>query len=186
MCGIIVLGSAGAGKTTLGKLTASKLGIAFLDIDEYIWRNDTDIPYTVMYSKEEKIRNLMDAAVKSEEFVMAGSMDSFHEHFDPLFLLAVYLTADAEIRARRVHERELERFGNRILPGGDMYDEHQRFLRDAANYDNGAAVCNRELHELWLSQLTCPIIRLNGADQLESNAEMIIEEYQKLRIKKRY
>lgn len=48
--GIIILGSAGAGKTILGKLVAKKLGIAFLDIDEYVWKNDTDIPYTVMYS----------------------------------------------------------------------------------------------------------------------------------------
>lgn len=59
--GMIILGSAGAGKTTLGKLTAEKLGITFLDIDEYIWRNDTDIPYTVMYSKDEKIKRIMDA-----------------------------------------------------------------------------------------------------------------------------
>ena len=33
--GIIILGSAGAGKTTLGKLVAKKLRIVFLDIDEY-------------------------------------------------------------------------------------------------------------------------------------------------------
>ena len=29
---------------------------------------------------------------------MAGSMNSFHEYFDPMFLLAVYLTADAKVR----------------------------------------------------------------------------------------
>ncbi len=34
--GIMILGSPGAGKTTLGRLVAGKLGISFLDIDEYM------------------------------------------------------------------------------------------------------------------------------------------------------
>lgn len=157
------------------------MGIAFLDIDEYIWRNDTVIPYTVMYSKEEKIKNLMEAVHTTKEFVMAGSMNSFHEYFDQFFLLAVYLTANAEIRMNRVHERELKKFGERILSGGDMYDTHQQFLNDVANYDNGVASCNSSQHTLWLNQMICPILRLNGGDSLEKNAKIIIEEYQALK-----
>lgn len=53
--GMIILGPAGSGKTTLGRLVAKELGIAFLDIDDYIWRADTAVPYTVMYSRQEKI-----------------------------------------------------------------------------------------------------------------------------------
>lgn len=64
MHGMIILGPAGSGKTTLGKFVADKMEIAFLDIDEYIWRNDTEKPYSVMYSKEEKISNLMEAVQK--------------------------------------------------------------------------------------------------------------------------
>lgn len=180
MHGMIILGSAGSGKTTLGKLTAEKLGISFLDIDEYIWRNDTEIPYTVMYSREEKIKNLMEAAEKAGEFVMAGSMNSFHEYFDPFFRLAVYLTADAKVRAHRVHERELAEFGDRILPGGDMYEEHCGFLEDVENYDNGAASHNSSQHERWLGSLKCPILRLSGEDPLDSNLGKILEMYRKL------
>lgn len=178
--GMIILGSAGAGKTTLGRLAAIKLGIVFLDIDEYIWRNDTDIPYTVMYSRKEKIRRLRDAAEAAGEFVMAGTMYSFHEHFDPMFRLAVYLTADEKIRAERVHKRELEEFGSRILPGGDMYETHQAFLKDVAGYDRRAEACNKEQHELWLSQLTCPILRLDGCESPESNVQIIAEEYRRM------
>ena len=156
MHGMIILGPAGSGKTTLGKFVADKMEIAFLDIDEYIWRNDTEKPYSVMYSKEEKISNLMEAVQKAKEFVMAGSMSSFHEYFDPMFLLAVYLTADAKVRVKRIHEREQKEFGDRILPGGDMYEEHQQFLNDAANYDGNAASCNKSQHELWLNQIGCP------------------------------
>lgn len=80
MKGIMILGSSGAGKTTLGRFIAQKLGVPFLDVDDYIWRMDTEMPFQVMYSREEKISRLMAAAREAEEFVMAGSMDSFHEY----------------------------------------------------------------------------------------------------------
>ena len=35
-------------------------------------------------------------------------------------------------------------------------------------------------HEEWLSQLTCPILRLDGCGKLENNAKTIIEIYQKM------
>lgn len=178
--GMIILGPAGAGKTALGKLAAQKLGIAFLDIDQYIWRNDTGIPYTVMYTRDEKIKRLQSAADETTEFVMAGSMDSFHEYFDPLFRLAVYLTADEKTRIERIHNRELKEFGNRILPGGDMYETHEAFLKDAAGYDKGTGSCNSEQHEVWLAQLVCPVLRLDGGDKLESNAKTLIETYRRL------
>ena len=34
--GIMIMGSSGAGKTTLGKMAAERLGFTFVDIDEYI------------------------------------------------------------------------------------------------------------------------------------------------------
>ena len=43
--GIIIFGSAGSGKTSLGKLTAAELGFPYFDIDEYIWRKDTEITF---------------------------------------------------------------------------------------------------------------------------------------------
>jgi len=59
--GIMIMGSSGAGKTTLGKLVAKELDYTFVDIDEYIWRKDTEIPFSAMYSKAEKISRLQEA-----------------------------------------------------------------------------------------------------------------------------
>ena len=53
--GIMIMGSSGAGKTTLGELVAKELGYTFVEIDEYIWRKDTEIPFSAMYSKYEII-----------------------------------------------------------------------------------------------------------------------------------
>ncbi len=175
--GIIITGSSGAGKTTLGKLAAKALGFAFVDIDAYIWRKDTQVPFSAMYPKAEKIRRLQEAISNCAHFVMAGSMDSFHESFDPHFELAVHLRADPQIRVKRVHERELGWFGNRVLEGGDMYEAHQKMLRDIAGYDYGIGGCTLQGHERWLNSLTCKVIRLDGADTLEKNLNMIIRTY---------
>ena len=173
--GIMILGAPGAGKTSLGKRVAQALGFDFIDIDEYIWRKDTPQPFTVMYSREGKISRLKNAIADPKRFVMAGSMDSFHEHFDPLFDLMVYLDTDADVRVQRAHDRELKAFGDRILPGGDMYAEHQHFLQGVAGYDHGIGGTNRQLHQKWLDSLKCPVLYLNGADAYAYNVQKIIE-----------
>lgn len=66
----------------------------------------------------------MEAISETDRFAMAGSIDSFREHFDPFFALAVHLTAPAEVRVAIAHQREYEEFGKRALEGGDMYEAH--------------------------------------------------------------
>lgn len=178
--GIMIMGASGAGKTTLGKMVAEELNYKFVDIDEYIWRKDTQIPFSEMYSKSEKISRLMDAIADCEHFVMAGSMNSFHEHFDPFFVLVVHLQADSQIRVKRVHERELNWFAERVLEGGDMHEEHQKMLHDIAGYDFGIGGCTLQQHEKWLEAVTCPVIRLDGADELEKNLRSIVDTYKAL------
>lgn len=177
--GIIITGPAGAGKTTLGLLVARELGFAFFDIDDYIWKKDTEIPYTEMYSRAEKIGRLMAAVEQTDYFVMAGSMDSFHEHFDPFFQLAVHLLADSALRAQRVHLRELEYFGDRVLPGGDMYEAHWRFLTDAESYHTGGGSVSFARHSAWLQSLPCPVLKLDGSKDPMENARCITEEWKK-------
>lgn len=177
--GIIIFGSAGSGKTTLGKMVAEKLGFPYFDIDDYIWRRDTDKPFTVMYKREEKINRLMSDISKSEFFVMAGSMDSFNEPFIPLFDLAVHITASVEVRLTRINRREYERFGKRILAGGDLYDNHQRFLDLAARYDSDGSPCMKT-HKQWANSLPCKVIRINGADNLSNSMELIINVYREI------
>ncbi|MBE5801157.1 MAG: AAA family ATPase [Clostridiales bacterium] len=174
--GIMIFGPAGSGKTTLGSLVAQQLHFTFVDIDDYIWRKDTEIPFTRMYSRSEKISNLMGAISETNHFVMAGSMDSFHEYFDPFFVLAVHLTAPVEVRVARVQQREYQRFGNRILEGGDMYDEHLRFLADVAAYETGGST-SLTVHNAWAESLHCPVLRLDGREELTTNMDTIIMRY---------
>lgn len=174
--GIIIFGSAGSGKTTLGRMVSEGLGFPYFDIDEYIWRKDTERPFTVMYTRDEKAGRLMQDISRWTNFVMAGSMDSFHEPFDPLFDLAVHITAPAQVRIARIHDREYKLYGARILEGGDMYEEHQHFLEASARYDTDGSPCMKT-HEAWAATLPCRVIRLNGEDDLNESVRQIVNEY---------
>jgi cytidylate kinase len=176
--GIIIFGSAGSGKTTLGKLVAKRLEFQYFDIDDYIWRKDTDKPFTVMYTREEKINGLMSDISKGTNFVMAGSMDSFNSPFVPLFDLAIHITAAINTRIARINKREYEVYGEKIMEGGDMYEEHCRFLDIAARYDTDGSPC-MSTHAQWADSLPCKVLRLNGDEDLNKNVEIILHEYLK-------
>lgn len=175
--GIIIFGSAGSGKTSLGIRVAKELGYPYYDIDDFIWRNDTKIPYSKMYTKEEKITRLMEAITKGgPNFVMAGSMDSFHAPFDPLFDLAIHITASVTTRLERIEKREYKRFGDRILEGGDLYQDHKKFLHDCARYDTDGSPCFNT-HREWAKTLSCKVLYLDGEKSLEENQQVIIDVY---------
>ncbi|WP_281812657.1 AAA family ATPase [Vallitalea longa] len=178
--GIIIFGSAGSGKTTLGKMVAERLSFSYYDLDDYIWRKDTVKPFTVMYTREEKINRLMSDISQSEFFVMAGSMDSFNAPFVPLFDLAVHITVPVEVRLTRINKREYDRFGKRILEGGDLYENHQKFLASAARYDTDGSPSMRT-HEQWANSLPCKVIRINGEDSLSNSMELIINVYRDIK-----
>ena len=175
--GIIIFGGSGAGKTTLGRVVAQKLNCPLIDTDDYYWRKDTEIPFTVMFPRAERIAKLTEAVEKTELFVISGTMDSFHELFDPMFDLGVHLVTDADVRVQRADAREYGWFGDRIREGGDMHEEHKEFLHQVAAYDLGGGNTSLEFHKQWAESMPCPVITLNGVDALEKNADIIVKAY---------
>lgn len=86
---------------------------------------------------------------------------------------------EAEIRMDRLRQREHERYGDRITPGGDLYEKSQEFLDWAASYDTGGLdIRSRRLHEQWLTTLPCPIIFMEGEYDIEEQLDMIMAEIQ--------
>lgn len=177
--GIMIIGPSGSGKTSLGKMVADKLGYPYFDVDDYIWRRDTRKPYTVMYSREEKINRLSKDIFPYEHFVMAGSMSSFHYAFDDKFDMMVFLYAEPAVRIQRVHERAVERFGERVLEGGDLYESHLRFLDDNQRYEKNGSPNLNEQRE-WMNNMSCMKIELDGKVDLESNSNIIVERWNQI------
>ena len=105
---------------------------------------------------------------------MAGSMSSFHYAFDDKFEMMVFLYVEPDIRVERVHNRALEHFGERIREGGDMFDNHMRFLESVRNYEKDGSP-NLNEQRKWMDELHCLKLELDGTDSLEGNANRIVE-----------
>lgn len=172
---IHIFGASGSGTSTLGRCICERTGFRFMDADDYFWA-PSEPRFTVKRGSEERIRLLQKDMDGAENAVLSGSVADWGNALIPLFTLAVRLSADTEVRLRRIREREFQRFGSRIMPGGDMYAHHQAFLSWAAAYDEGdLTVRSRRSHDEWQKRLACPLLLLSGTDPAEENAERIIQ-----------
>ena len=182
--GIIIFGASGAGSTTLGKETAQRLNFHYLDIDDYLWHWDTPIPFTAVRPREERAQHLMDDIKNHPDFVIAGTIFNDRALFEPLLELAVFVSTPADVCAERVWNREHARWGERVRPGGDMYKntrfhgDFDDYMANAHKYET-AAVENfgRKLHEAWIAELTCPVLRIDGANAISANVNLVVTNY---------
>src|SRR5262245_46841271 len=131
-----ILGASGSGTTTLGRALAARLQCAHFETDDYVWL-PTDPPFTHQRAFTERQQLLMDDLTAHDAWVVSGSLCGWGDVAIPLLELVVFLAIPHAIRMKRLHRREHARFGERILPGGDMYESSQAFLARAASYDEG-------------------------------------------------
>ena len=112
-----------------------------------------------------------------DAWVVSGSLCGWGDVAIPLFALVIFLAIPQDIRMARLHRREQERFGERMLPGGDMYEVSQAFLLWAASYDEGGLdIRSRQLHEEWLGMLPCPILYFEGEYTIEEQLAVLTVE----------
>jgi len=88
----------------------------------------------------------------------------------------LFLKLSPSIRMERLIAREKERYGSRILAGGDMEKIHRDFLEWAARYDEGGMeVRSLALHEHWLGSLPCPVLRLDSVFPTEVQVDLTMD-----------
>ena len=129
---IHILGASGSGTTTLGRAFAERLQYPHFDTDNYFWV-PTDPPFTHQRERSERQRLLMDALTAHDSWALSGALCGWGDVAIPRFELVVFLATPHDRRMARLRQREHERFGERILPGGDMYESSQAFLAWAAS-----------------------------------------------------
>ena len=110
---------------------------------------------------------------------MAGSMSSFHYAFDDKFAMMVLLYVEPDIRVQRVHGRSIERFGGRVLEGGDLYERHLKFLEENRRYEQDGSP-NLSEQRAWMDSMQCMKIELDGTDSIENNAKIVVENWNKI------
>ena len=173
---IHIFGASGSGTSTLGRALAEKTGFRFMDTDDYYW-----LPAEPMYTLKRPIperlalieRDLDDCS----DAVLSGSLVGWGDPLIPRFTLAVRLNTPTPVRMERLKQREYARYGRRILPGGDLYEQSQAFLAWAAQYDDGLPpLRSRALHDLWQQKLSCPLLILDGTLSLDELAEAVLQK----------
>ncbi len=164
---ILICGLNGTGKSTIGKALAKKLGFRFVDVEELYFPNtDTDYKYSCSRTKEEVTELLADLFHTCENLVFSAVKGDFGGiEFD----CCILLTAPKEVRMQRVKNRSFEKFGDRILPGGDLHQRESSFFSFVqARPEN--------LVEEWAEHLNCPVIRVNAEKGVEETVSFLAEQ----------
>lgn len=175
-----IFGASGSGTSTLGRHFCEETGYRFMDADDYLWL-PTDPRFTTLREPAERVKLIERDFGAADNAVLSGSVTKWGDALIPLFTLAVRLVTDTETRLARIREREYARFGERIRPGGDMYQTHRAFLAWAAKYDEGdLSMRSKRAHDAWQQLLPCPVIVLSGSDSPADNTARIMEELKKL------
>jgi hypothetical protein len=122
----------------------------------------------------------MDDLTAQDAWVVSGSLWGWGDVAIPLFELVVFLAIPHDRRMARLRCREHDRFGERILPGGDMYEASQAFLMWAASYDEGGLdMRSRQRHDQWLSTLPYLILCFEGEYSIEEQLAVLMVEIQR-------
>ena len=172
---IHIYGASGSGTSTLGRFICTQLGYFFMDTDNYFWE-PADPPYTSKRNISDRLALMRRDMEKHGNVVIAGSLVDWGDELIPRFTLAVRLETDTELRIDRLRRRERAHFGNRINPGGDMYENHREFITWAASYDGGGLdMRSKSKHDEWQKQLECPRLLLDGSLPVEKNFELVMK-----------
>ena len=172
---IHIFGASGSGTTTLGRKISEELGYRFMDTDDYYWL-PTNPKFIEKCPIDKRIMLMKKDIEEAENVVISGSLTDWGDELISLFTLAIRLETLAEVRIERLKKREKEVFGSRIEKGGDMYEHHLEFIEWAKAYDAGDLdMRSKAKHDEWQKLLKCPLIILNGADNLEDNFSRVID-----------
>jgi adenylate kinase family enzyme len=171
---IHIVGASGAGTTTLGAALAAALGAGHLDTDAFYWL-PTSPPFRDKRPVAERLDLLRAAFGDHERWILSGSLLYWGVELATEFDLVVFLHTPAEVRLERTLARERQRYGRRILPGGDMRETHLAFLAWTRAYDT-ARTPGRNLfsHKAWLATLTCPVLEIAGAQPVEESLGRVL------------
>ncbi len=170
--GIIVCGLNGTGKSTLGKALAEKLHFYFIDNEDlYFPKIDPAYIYASPRTREEVEKLLFNEIEKHENFVFASVKGDYGETIYPFFQYAILIDVPKDIRMKRVKNRSFQKFGNRMLLGGDLYEQEKCFFDLVKSRAENTV-------EKWIQSLNCPIIRIDGTKPIEENINLVIKQIQ--------
>lgn len=168
--GIMICGLNGCGKSTLGKALAEATGFRFIDNENLFFsRTSVNEPYSNPRSREEAEKLLMNEICEYGDFVFASVTGDYGEAILSLYDYVVLIEAPKEIRSERIRNRSYQKFGKRMLPGGDLHEIEESFFRMAESRSEDHV-------EKWTWKMDCPIIKVDGTKPIEENVIYIMKQ----------
>ena len=175
--GLIVCGLNGCGKSTLGKTLARKLHFHFIDNEDlYFPKTDPNYIYASPRSREEVEKLLWGEIRAHENFVFTSVKGDYGETIYPFFQYVVLIDVPKDIRIQRVKNRSFKKFGERMLLGGDLHEQEEKFFDFVKSRPENTV-------EEWVQSLKCPVLRIDGTKPIEENVDFIMEQIQDLSCK---
>ena len=168
--GILICGLNGTGKSTLGRLLANRMEYEFIDNEDLFFpKADPSYTFSNPRSKEEVIQLLEEKISRNNQFVFAAVKGNYGDRLIASLDHIVLIEVPKQIRSKRVRDRSYQKFGDRILPGGDLYDiESKWFSHTDSRPDTYVSD--------WLETVNCPVIRIDGTLPVENNLDYIVSE----------
>ena len=183
--GIAIFGPNGAGKSSITHALAKKLAYAERDVEDLYFpeqrasrqkalegasdpmAHSGALPLSRPRTKEEVQSGLLRELAENPRFILSGVTMNWPEAIFDRIGIAFWVQAPLELRLRRISEREEKRFGARVLPGGDMYEQQEAFR---------AMVAGRspKTIEQTAARLHCPVYLLDGTLPVEENVAQIL------------
>ncbi len=170
---IHLLGPSGSGTSSLGRALSKDLAVPYFDSDDIFWEN-TDPPFTAKRPLEQRQNLLKEIDLTNRSWIIGGSMLQWGDFLRDRIDLIVYLYVDRVTRVSRLKTREKARFGDRILPGNDMHENHRAFIAWAESYEDGGLDMRSRMSETaWIDEAKCKVVRIEREIPIEDEVALV-------------
>ena len=173
--GILICGLNGTGKSTLGRLLADRMRYEFIDNEDLFFpKADPSYTFSSPRSEEDVIRLLEEKISENNRFIFAAVRGNYGDRLIASLDYIVLIEVPKQIRSKRVRDRSYQKFGARILPGGDLYDKENKWF---SLTDGRPETYVTD----WLETVNCPVIRIDGTMPVKENVDYLLSALQKKR-----
>lgn len=192
LCGIAIMGLNGCGKSTLAHAVGKKLSYYEIDVEDYYFPEQKhsrqaildrqpamkyeyigELPYSVPRSKTEVQEMIRDEIESHPQFVISGVTMNWASDIISKIDIVFILRAPTKVRVERVKQREEIRFGSRVMPGGDMYEQQKKFRRMIAEKDS-------RLVEESANRISCKKVYLDGTKSIAENVSIVLRTLEEM------